>query len=1470
MRKLLRATPLAGVGRVFGRCRTTAVKIARSFGVASLVAMCALSLPAPSYAQVDAIQAEAVDDYFVHFVEPGAAKYEGDIAGLPRTASTRSGVKFDASRPEVVAYRAHLAELQTQRIREIEGLLGRPLNVEFRYSLLSNSIAFRMNASEAQAVAALDTVRDVRVVQNYELDTDRGPWFIGADQIWSGGSTPSGTGYRGQGMVIGVLDTGVNTSHPSFANDAACGFSVSNPKLIAAKTCLGGTCVEGAGAVDENGHGSHTAGTSGGNTHIATGGDLQGVEISGIAPCAQLITYRVCETNTCSGTAIQAGIEAALADQVDVVNYSISGGQSPWSDADRGFLDLVDAGTLVAASAGNTSTTIPDPIGQVNHRGPWVLTVANSTHDRISKNAVSVAGGPQDVYGLKSAAAMPNDVVATVADSDDLGNALGCTAGGGFAPGSMTGQIALIRRGTCSFEEKINNAVGAGAIAVIMINNNAGPPIVMGLGTATGVPSVMVPQAEGLAISTFVVANPSAQATIDSETVVALDPIAGDVLNTGSLRGPIAGGIEVTKPDITGPGTNIMAAYAGAANSYAFLSGTSMSSPHIAGSAALVKGLRQDWTVMEVKSAIQMTAHKDGSKDFVNGTPNTGPWDADDVGNGRVDLSRAALAGLVMHETTANFLAAEGNQDNQRALNLPSARNTACTPNCTWTRTVRNTLSGASSWTVSAANISPGMTVEVTPTSFSFTGDGVPPADAIFVNGFEAGPPPTETQEITITATPTTNMTAIGFGEVVFEETGDRSPDLHITVAIQGNGGAGDPDIDVTPTSLSETGEEGGSVVTAPLVIANVGGSPLTWTEGTTANRGATVIWDQPESGTQGIVSDFSIAQDGGAYTANDFVITADTTLASIQVYGFDNSNTLAAQPEITWEIYPDAGGEPAGNPQTAPGSVLWSYSAAPTAAAVDITDNNIGLDLDAAGETVNLTPGTYWLVVFPTYTGNITAGTDPRWNWFQADVVGTGSKLIAPTLFGNITTWTLTGAGGLGTAINDTAFTLTGTGGGGVECGADWLSINPTGGTVAPAGDETVTVSMDPAGLDAGTYEANLCIDSNDPDEAQVVVPVTFEVEEGVGNDIVVFDDVNFVPNADGTGGSVRWDTAETCDCDDPPFDFNIWMSSGNMAFFWPRTGAIEEGGVGVGTTYSVLQPGDTIGPSSTFLTGLGTANTANWRQAANVDGYLGFRFTHPTTNITNYGYARITTTGTTGFPATIVSWAFNSAGDPITIPEEGGGGVTVDYGFEDVAAMFASEGWFQQNNSQPLGASTFVQGATALGPAQAGPANSFAVVNFNSTTGAGTISNWMLTPEITFDGSTSISFYTRGADSSFPDRMEVRVSSSGAGTNVGSTATDVGDFTTLLLEVNPGLSQGGYPTEWTQFTLTNADGIPTSGSGRIAFRYFVTNGGPSGSNSDIIGFDTVSITAAAVAGLPPSTEGEVESFDSAQNSAR
>jgi hypothetical protein len=189
----------------------------------------------------------------------------------------------------------------------------------------------------------------------------------------------------------------------------------------------------------------------------------------------------------------------------------------------------------------------------------------------------------------------------------------------------------------------------------------------------------------------------------------------------------------------------------------------------------------------------------------------------------------------------------------------------------------------------------------------------------------------------------------------------------------------------------------------------------------------------------------------------------------------------------------------------------------------------------------------------------------------------------------------------------------------------------------------------------------------------------------------------------------------------------------------------------------------------------------------------------------------------------------------------------VDLTEGFDDITTLPGS-GWFLQNNSSPIGSTGWFQGNSAVFPAHAGAATAYIGANFNNASGAGTVSNWLLTPVLNLNDGDTISFWTRSINSTFPDRLEVRMSTNGASTNVGTLATDVGDFTQVLTTINPSLAVGGYPGVWTEFVLP-VDSVPTPTDGRIAFRYFVTNSGPSGANGDYIGIDTFDFTD----GTPP-----------------
>lgn len=196
------------------------------------------------------------------------------------------------------------------------------------------------------------------------------------------------------------------------------------------------------------------------------------------------------------------------------------------------------------------------------------------------------------------------------------------------------------------------------------------------------------------------------------------------------------------------------------------------------------------------------------------------------------------------------------------------------------------------------------------------------------------------------------------------------------------------------------------------------------------------------------------------------------------------------------------------------------------------------------------------------------------------------------------------------------------------------------------------------------------------------------------------------------------------------------------------------------------------------------------------------------------------------------------------LTLTNTLGNVTTLSEGFNDITNL---PGWASQNLSSPLGAQGWFQGNDGVFPSHSGATTAYIAANWQNTTtsGSGTISNWLFMPTMTISNGDQVSFWTRiPSGTEFPDRLELRMSSNGASVNAGASATSVGDFSTLLLSVNPTLTTGVYPQVWTKFTAT-ISGLSAPTSGRIAFRYFVTDGG-GGSNSNYIGIDDVAYVKA------------------------
>ncbi len=735
--------------------------------------------------------------YIVELVEAPLATYAGGVEGLAATQpAARGESRLDARSPASVAYLDYLGERQAAHLSTIGQALGRSPKVVLRYVAAANGFALQISSAEAQIVAGLPGVRRVTADRLLPLDTDRGPAWIGAPSIWDGTATGGLPGTMGEGVVVGILDSGVNMDHPSFAATGGDGFTHDNPlgpgvflgwcdpsnpnhdpsyicndKLIGAWDFVEAvcptipTCAEVGGPEDDDGHGSHTASTAAGNV-------LTSPEISGVAPHANVVTYDVCYVDTdtgqglCPFSATSAAVDQAILDGVDVTNYSIGGGRQPWDgDIDTFFLGAVSAGIFPAASAGNAG---PGP-STLGHLGPWMATNGASTHDRVNvvNELIDMTGGtspPSDIDGASRTSGYgPAPIVYAGNFSNGDTDPEQCL--NPFPPGTWSGgEIVLCDRGSIARVLKCAHVAAGGAAGCVLGNIPGG-----GTNVASDphvIPATHIAVTGAEAVRTWLASGAGHMATITGGTLVT-DPALADIMANFSSRGPNLS-FNALKPDLTAPGVSIFAAVASGTGTpppeFGTLNGTSMSSPHVAGSAALLRALYPDWTPAEIKSALMLTGDDTVLKE--NGVT---PADAFDIGGGRVDLTKAAETALVMNETHANFLAANPNTGGlPETLNLASLQQADCVVGCSWNRTVTSVADGTTSWAVSAMAAPAGVGITADPSSFTLA--------------------PGEEQEIEVTADIAgAPLDVWAFAQLTLTQTGATagSPTLQMPVAVR-------------------------------------------------------------------------------------------------------------------------------------------------------------------------------------------------------------------------------------------------------------------------------------------------------------------------------------------------------------------------------------------------------------------------------------------------------------------------------------------------------------------------------------------------------------------------------------------------------------------------------------------------------------------------------------------------------------
>ena len=589
-----------------------------------------------------------VHRYIVQFEEAALPLYAGSINGL--AAVNVGNARLDANSPAARAYVSHLKSRQSEMLTKMASEVG-TIQVERTHQHALNAATVRMTETVASKVRRMPGVKFVERDQAVEPTTATSVPFIGSEQVWNGSAT-GGVGYLGEGVVVGIIDSGINHEHPSFAATGDDGYTHTNPlgsgnylgecneyeglcndKLIGAYTFLNAQPSDPADEIllpgdapssDTDGHGSHVAGTVAGNIlynialYDADGNPSSIVfdQISGVAPHANIIAYKVCAPS-CFFTDIVAAVDQAIADGiVDVLNHSIgSPGGSPWNSSQaQAFLSARAAGIFVANSAGNDG---PDA-GSAGAAGnaPWVAGVAATTHDRIypEKRLQNMSGGdtaaPANIVGRSISGAITGDIVYARDFPTNNGSANDTDPAqclDPFPEGTFTSsQIVLCDRGVIARVKKGQNVRDGGAGGFILGNADGGATSVND--DPHVIPAIHINAADANILRAWLASGEGHTGAITAVSTTISDPAAGDNLAGFSSRGPYTG-FDILAPNTAAPGLDILAAGAdltqeqvdlirsnyppnnwdSVAGSYGSIDGTSMASPHIAGTAALIK-----------------------------------------------------------------------------------------------------------------------------------------------------------------------------------------------------------------------------------------------------------------------------------------------------------------------------------------------------------------------------------------------------------------------------------------------------------------------------------------------------------------------------------------------------------------------------------------------------------------------------------------------------------------------------------------------------------------------------------------------------------------------------------------------------------------------------------------------------------------------------------------------------------------
>jgi subtilisin family serine protease len=646
-----------------------------------------------------------------------AATYRG---GVPGYAATRPspGRRFDRRSGAVDSYAAHLERLHDDLLAEV-GAQGTKI-YSFRFAL--NGFAASLTAAQAAALAQHELVRRVWLDADRKVETNNSSIFLGL--LDAHGGLRADLKLTGEDVVVGIIDSGIAPNHPSLRDlepqipstcqspwaknswlglwlchsvrnnppttstygpvsgfsgicEAGEGFTAEdcNNKVVGARYYIDGflrrhTLDDGefVSPKDADGHGTHIATIIAGNSVSATLFGVRVAQVSGIAPRARIAVYKACWVRpgdvraTCTTADLARAIDDAVADGVDIINYSVGSLETDLTAPDDlALLNALDAGVLSVVAAGNDGPEL-GTIGSPSS-APWVLTVAASTQSGTTYAEAIEITSPTDLAGrilmqeasftrsLSTAGPIEGELALADDGQTVLPNGSLGTERDACEPlinaAEIAGLIALIERGNCDFEVKLEHAEQAGAAAVIVYNNNGLPIVMNGTPGSVAIPGVMVSTADGQRLLNRLISGDAVMVRLEKGLFLERSSTGNQIADFSS-RGPALSEADFLKPDVTAPGVDILAGHTSdVANGlrgeqFQYLSGTSMSTPETAGVAALLKQAHPDWGPGALKSALMTTARQNVVEQDLETAAH--PFE---IGAGHVVPNRAIEPGLV-------------------------------------------------------------------------------------------------------------------------------------------------------------------------------------------------------------------------------------------------------------------------------------------------------------------------------------------------------------------------------------------------------------------------------------------------------------------------------------------------------------------------------------------------------------------------------------------------------------------------------------------------------------------------------------------------------------------------------------------------------------------------------------------------------------------------------------------------------